>query len=317
MKICFLDARSLGKDLDLSPLEALGSLTLYDNTLPEQVPGRIRDTVIVITNKIALPPPVLEGTAVRLIAISATGANVVDLDGCQRLGIGVCNVAGYSTRSVAQHTVALALGLLRNLPWYDRYTRSGAYQESAWPTHLEFPFFGLEGKTWGIIGMGNIGTETARLAQAFGCQILYHSTGGRSRAGAHPSVPLEEILAQSSVLSVHAPLNENTRYLIGYRELCRMRPEAILINVARGGIVEETAVVRAIREERIGGYATDVLEREPQDPGCPLLELGDSPRLLMTPHMAFGSNESLQRLLQELCENIAAFGRGERRNRLE
>lgn len=315
MKIVFLDAGSLGTPLDLSCFEALGDFTAYPSTQPDQVADRIAGADIVLTNKVILDKAVLDKARIKLVAITATGLNVVDLEDCKEKGIAVTNVAGYSTESVAQHTLALVLGLLENLAYYDHYTKSKAYTENAWGTHQVRPFYQLDGKNWGIVGLGNIGQATAKLAQAFGAQVRYYSTTGRNKDPRYERLSLADLLKTSDIISLHAPLSEDTHHLMDADSLSLVKKNALVCNVARGALVDEAAMAQALKADKLRGYATDVYETEPPAKDNPLFSVPDH-KILMTPHMAFCSNEARATLLKELEETIQSFMAGGRRNRV-
>ena len=316
MRLCFMDGDSLGPGLDLDRFSTFGEFTNYASTTPEQVADRIRDCEIVLTNKVVLTNEDLAGSQVKLIAISATGANVVDLAYCAANGIAVCNVAGYSTRSVAQHTITLVLSLLQNLSYYDNYTKSKAYLDNPWATHLKTPYYEVAGKNWGIIGLGSIGREVAKLARAFGAKVTYYSTTGENRNPDFERQSLEDLLEKSDIISLHAPLSEKTHHLLGYEQLSLLKPEALVCNVSRGALVDEAAMARALNENLLRGYATDVYSVEPPAPDFPLFSVRESEKILMTPHMAFCSTEARTTLLEEMDLNIQSFLKGENRNRL-
>lgn len=316
-RLRLLDAMTLGDDLSLAPLQALGSLEVHELTAPAELEARITDAEVVVTNKVVLTRPALERAgALRLVALTATGTNNVDLDACRELGIAVANVSGYSTESVAQHTIALALQLVGRMPYYQRYVADGAYRESPIFTHYGPRWHELAGSRWGIVGMGSIGRRVAELATAFGARVAYYSTSGRSSHPVHEHLPLDELLSTSDVVTVHCPLTPATEGLIGERELALMGPEAVLVNVARGGIVCEEALAAAIGADRIGGAATDVFAGEPLLRESPLNAVLGSERFIATPHSAWLSVEARTRLIHEVAENVAAFLRGESRNRV-
>jgi len=316
-RLHLLDAMTLGDDVPLDPLEALGSLTVHELTAPGELAARVADADVVVTNKVVLTRRTLEEAHdLRLVALTATGTNNVDLDACRELGIAVANVSGYSTGSVAQHTLALALQLVGRMPYYQRYVSDGAYGESPIFTHFGPRWHELANSRWGIVGMGAIGRRVAELATAFGARVVYHSTSGHSSHPVHEHLPLDELLSTSDVVTIHCPLNAATRALIGERELDLMKPEAVLVNVARGGIVVEDALARAIRAERIAGAATDVFAEEPLSVDSPLYAVLGSERFIATPHSAWLSVEARTRLVHEVAKNIAAFLRGEPRNRV-
>lgn len=317
MKICFLDGDSLGGNLDLSAFNRFGEFTSYSNTSSEEVKDRIKDCEIVISNKIKITQEDLQDTKVKLIAVSATGTNIIDIDACSKKGIAVTNVAGYSTKSVAQHTLSLTLALLENICYYKNYTSSGEYKKSPWATNLKTSYYELAGKNWGIIGLGNIGKEVATLARAFGCNVVYYSTTGNNVYPLYERVSLDEMLKMCDIISVHSPLNSNTHDLVCYDDLKKMKSDSLIVNVARGGIINEKDIAIALNENILRGYATDVLETEPMQDNCPLLDVEDPMKLIMTPHTAFCSDEARSTLISEIMLNIESFLKDERRNRLD
>ncbi len=314
-KIVFLEKNSLGDDVDLSMFENLGEVTFYDLSTPEDTPGKIQDAEIVVANKVPMNAQTLKGAQhLKLIALTATGYNMVDKAYTDSQGISVANVRGYSTDSVAQHTFALALALLGQLAYYDTYVKSGAYVKSDIFCNLDRRIGELAGKTWGILGLGAIGRRVAEIARAFGCDVRYYSTTGNNNHGGFARVDLPELLAQSDIVSIHAPLNEKTENLINRDTLRQMKPTAILVNVARGPIVNERDLVDALKDGIIAGAGLDVLSAEPMRADSPLLEIQDSSRLIVTPHIAWATVEARRRLVGEVYENVAAFLRGEARN---
>ncbi|HHW68007.1 MAG: hypothetical protein PWP07_1720 [Epulopiscium sp.] len=316
-KICILDSKTLGNDIDLSLFKEFGTLTVYDTTAPHEVVDRIADQDIIITNKVRLHSENLPAAKnLKLICITATGTNNVDLNYTREHGIAVTNVAGYSTNTVAQHTFAMAFYLMEHLPYYDQYVKSGDYCKSDIFTHLDKPFHELEGKTWGIIGLGAIGQKVAQLADAFGCNVIYYSTSGKNTNPNYKQVDLDTLLSNSDIVSIHAPLNENTKNLITYEKLSKMKASAILLNLGRGSIVNEEDLARALDAQLIAGAALDVLEHEPMEENNPLLKIQNKDRLLITPHIAWASIEARRRLVHEVAENIRAFLNGINRNRV-
>lgn len=314
-KICILDARTLGEDVDLSALREFGEVVVYDTTAPEKVVERIKDCEIIITNKVVLDRSNLPyAPQVKLICVAATGTNNIDLDYARSKSITVTNVAGYSTHSVVQHTFAMLFYLLESPAYYDSYVKSGQYAESEIFTHLGRPFWELYGKTWGIIGLGTIGRAVAGVAREFGCQVIYYSTSGENRNPDYTRADLEELLQRADVLSIHAPLNERTLNLLNYERLQLMKPHAILLNLGRGGIVNEADLARILEEGVIGGAALDVLEREPIDSKNPLLKIKEPNRLFITPHIAWASREARNTLVREIANNIEGFLKGMPRN---
>ena len=317
MKIVILEAASLGEDLDFSGFAKYGELVIYGRTTREQCPERIREADVILANKLMLDQGTLgQAENLKLICVTATGVNNVDLDYAKSRGIGVANVAGYSTASVAQHTFALYFYVAEKLRYFDEYVKSGAYAASDTFSNLQEPFSQLEGKTWGIIGLGAIGTRVAALAEAFGCRAVYYSSSGADRNPRYQRLELSELLRDSDVVSVHAPLTPATEKLFTYERFCRMKPSAVFINVGRGPIVDEPGLLRALEEKKIAAAALDVLEKEPMAADNPLLKFQDSRRLLITPHIAWASRESRQLLVRKLEENLKSFAEGGRLNRI-
>ncbi len=306
-KIVFLDEYSLGGS-DLSEIRSLGNYTGYEYTRPEEVVNRCREAEIIITNKVVLGRNELQQLPLlRLICVAATGTNNIDLDAAAELGITVRNAAGYSTHSVAETTLCAALALARQINYYDSFVKSGNWSESGRQFHFGRPIHQLHGATWGIIGLGTIGREVARLATAFGCRVVYTSTSGVTREEEYPALSLDELLAESDIVSIHAPLNDRTRGLIGEQELAIMKSSALLINVARGGIVDEKALAAALDAEKIGGAALDVFEAEPTPDQNPLLHLRNPERLLLSPHSAWASGNAVEILIGCIIDNIKTY----------
>lgn len=305
--IVFLDEYSIcGRDM--TSVKELGNYTAYDNTLPEQVVERCTDADIVISNKVVLDAEKLKQLPrLRLICVAATGMNNVDLEAAVSLGIEVRNAVGYSTYSVAETTICSALSLLREVAYYDRYFKSGEYSASGRMFCFDRPTAQIRGKNWGIIGLGNIGREVARLATAFGCDIRYFSTSGTTRKEEYPAVGLDELLGWADILSIHCPLNGRTRNLIGRDELDKMKRSAIIINVARGGIIDEQALAEALDADKIRGAALDVFTSEPINPDSPLLKIVDPCKLLASPHNAWSTVEAIDRLIGCVANNIREY----------
>jgi glycerate dehydrogenase len=285
---------------------------MHAATRPDQVATRIRDAAVVISNKVILDRAALQAAAaLRLVCIAATGTNNIDLDAARRLGITVCNVTGYATRSVVEHVYAQLLSMYRQLPGYQADIDAGKWQQATHFCMLDHPIRELHGQTIGIIGYGELGQAVARTGEAFGMRVLVaERAGARPRSG---RTPQEEVLKQSHVISLHCPLTDATRNLIGREELDLMRGDAILVNTARGGIVDEAALLDALRAGRIGGAIVDVLETEPPRRGNALLEAA-LPGLRVTPHIAWASIASRQQLVNELAANIIAWRSGTPRN---
>jgi len=313
MRGVFLDAGSLTKaDIDMTPL---GGETVawayYDFTPPDAVAERIAETEIVITNKVVLDEAAMKvAPRLKLICVAATGTNNVDLEAARQRGITVCNVRGYATPSVVEHVFALLLALMRRIPDYQRAVQAGRWQKSVHFSFLDYPIRELNGKILGIVGYGELGQAVAKLGAAFGMRVMVAERSGAAlRAG---RVTLAEMLPQADVLSLHVPLSPETQGLITAKELQTMKRGAILINTARGGIVDEPALVEALRSGHLGGAGVDVLTHEP--PADNPVLAADIPNLIVTPHIAWASRESRQRLLNEVAANIQAFLKGTARN---
>ncbi len=316
-KIVVLDGKTLG-NVDYIKLNEFGQVIYYDMTSEDMISERIKEADIVLTNKVVLKEKDLKNAEnLKLICEMATGYNNIDLDYARKNNIAVTNVAGYSTNTVAQHTFAMLLHLYDNLNYFDNFVKSGEYSKSGMFTNLEMTYNDLCGKVWGIIGLGAIGKRVAKIAQAFGARVIYYSTSGKNADSDFAQVNFDELLEKSDVISIHAPLNEKTKGLINYEALSKMKNDAILINVGRGPIVVDEDLARAIDEGIIGGAALDVFEVEPIPCDNPLLSVRNKEKLIMTPHVAWASEEARKRLFDDLLENISAFNRGERRNRVD
>ena len=305
--IVFLDAYSIcGRDL--SDIAALGDFTAYESTEPDEVLERCIDADVIIANKTILDAEKLHKLPrLKLICVAATGMNNIDLKAAAALGIPVRNAVGYSTHSVSETTICSALALLREVVYYDRYFKCGAYSASPRMFNFDRPTGQIHGKNWGIIGLGNIGREVARLATAFGCNVRYTSTSGTARQEEYPQMPLEELLAWADVVSIHCPLNERTHNLISAEQLSKMKPSAVIINVARGGIINEEALAEALNNGVIRGAALDVFSSEPLDASSPLFHLKDPYRLLASPHNAWSTVEAIDRLIACVRDNIKEY----------
>ncbi|WP_293442247.1 D-2-hydroxyacid dehydrogenase [Persephonella sp.] len=318
MKIVILDAKTLGDDIQLGIFEQFGDLEIYPTTEPSQLFERIQYADIIITNKVVIDKEAINAARnLKLICVAATGYNNVDVYYAKEKGIAVTNVAGYSTESVVQTTFGMLFYLLMHLRYYDDYVKSGEYAMSDIFTHLGRPFWEIHGKRWGIIGLGTIGRRVAQVAESFGCDVIYYSTSGVEREEKYPKYPLDELLKTSDIVSIHAPLNERTKNLITIKELGMMKKNAILLNLGRGGIVNEKDLAIALDSDLIGGAGLDVLEKEPIDPDNPLLKIKNKEKLLITPHIAWTSIEARKRLVNEIVENIRAFLNGSVRNRVD
>lgn len=311
MKAVFLDADTLGSDVDLSPLEKVtGDLVKHDRTAPDQVLERIRGFDTAIVNKVVLKGEHFQACPeLRTIAVVATGLNNIDQAAAREHGIRVMNVTNYGRSTVAQHTLALMLALATRLLDYDKDVRAGRWATSSMFCLMDHPIMELEGRTLGIIGYGDLGQGVAERARAFGMNILLGARPGQEagEVDGYARVPLEELLPQVDVLSLHCLLTDDTRNLIGAKELRLMKRDALLINTSRGGLVDEQALAQALRAGTIGGAGFDVLTEEPPSNGNPLLA-GDIPNLIVTPHSAWASREARQRIVEITARNLASAG---------
>lgn len=315
MKIVILERGSVGQDVSVDSLQELGEVIIYQNTTADEVAERVQGAEIIIANKSPLNEQTLAGAErVKLICEFATGFDNVDLEYCKGRGIKVTNVVNYSTAAVAQHTFALCFYVMEKLRHYDEYVKSGAYAAQSRFSNFDLPFTELEGKTWGIVGMGNIGRRVAKIAEAFGCRVIFYSASGNSSCQDYERVELDTLLRESDFLSLHCPLSNKTRNLINKESLGKMKKTAILINVARGPVVNDTDLYTALTEGWIAGAGLDVTGTEPMKETNPLSRIKDSNRLIITPHMAWASTEARNRVVEETYKNIEAFLQGEERN---
>ena len=316
LNIVILERNSVGTDVDVSCFEKLGNVTCYPNTVTaEEVRERTKNADIVIANKSPLREETLKDSPrVKLICEFATGFDNCDLAYCKSRGIGVANVVDYSTAMVAQHTFTLALALTQKLAHYDEYVKSGAYSAQDRFSNFDLPFSELDGMTWGIVGMGNIGRRVARIAKAFGCRVIFYSITGKSTVAEYEQVDRETLLSQSDVLSLHCPLSDLSRNFIDREALRKMKRTAVLVNVARGPVVNNPDLYDALMAGEIMAAGLDVLEKEPLELSNPLSKIKDSNKLIITPHLAWGSVEARTRCVQEAFKNAEAYLRGEKRN---
>lgn len=316
MNIVALERNSAGTDVSVDCWRDFGNVTCYRNTVTEEeVRERIKDADVIIANKSPMNERTLKDAPnVKLICELATGFDNCDLQYCKARGIKVTNVVDYSTAMVAQHTFTLALALSQKLPHYDNYVKSGAYAAQDRFSNFDIPFWELDGKTWGIVGMGNIGRRVAKIATAFGCKVIFHSITGKSTCTDYPQVDKDTLLAESDFLSLHCPLSDLSRSFIDREALHKMKKTAILINVARGPVVNNRDLYDALTEREIEAAGLDVLEKEPITADNPLSTIQDSNRLIITPHLAWASVEARTRCVEGVYLNIQAFLRGEDRN---
>ena len=315
LNICVLDAATLGEDLDLTLLSRVGQVRIFATTDPEEVAERLVDCDIVLINKIKLGASNLKwATRLKLICVAATGYDNIDVAYCRAHGIGVANVVGYSTNNVAQLTVAMALSLITHLPSYNRITADGSYTRGGVANCLTPAYHEIAGKTWGVAGYGNIGGAVGRIAEAMGCRVLAYK---RTPVQGVECVDLETLCRESDILSIHLPLNDETRGIFNAAHVAMLKPGAIVINVARGAVTDEKALAEALESGRIGGLGVDVYSTEPFPVEHPFYRLRNRDNVFLTPHMAWGSIEARRRCLEEIVLNMEAFLRGERRNRLD
>lgn len=315
MKIVVLEQESMGYDIDITCFEDFGEVTYYRNTVKDEVAERVKDAEIIIANKAPLNKNTLKDAVnLKIICEFATGYNNVDLDYCKERGIKVTNAVGYSTPVVAQHTFAMALYLMEKLPVYDTYVKNGEYAKCPIFTCFEPYFSELNGKTWGIIGLGNIGRKVAEIAKVFGCHVIFYSASGNNKTTDYERVDFDTLLAESDILSLHCPLTDRTQNIMNADAFSKMKKTAILINVARGPVVDEQALYNALTTGQIAAAGLDVLVKEPIDKDNLLAKIKDSTKLLITPHMAWGSNEARNRCKNEVYENIKSFLAGQDRN---
>ena len=318
MKAVFLDYETLSRegDVDVTRIRDAGvELELFGVTSADRLPERIADAQIVIVNKICLGPEEFDAApGLRLVCLAATGTNNVDLEAAQAREIGVCNIVAYCTQSVVQHVFAAILTLTHRLGDYQGLLQSGAWKDSPQFCMLDYPIRELSGLTMGIVGLGELGGAVAKVAEAFGMHVVVANRPGAGELAAG-RLPLEKVLSQSDILSLHCPLTEHTRGLIGEHELSLMKPDALLINTARGALVDSDALASALRAGRIGGAGIDVLAEEPPVNGDPLLD-PDIPNLILTPHIAWAAREARQRAVDQIAANIDSFVHGGRRRRV-
>ena len=316
VKIVILERNSVGVDTPIDCFEELGEVTCYPNTTTaEEVRERTKDADIIVANKARLNEESLrESPDVKLICEFATGFDNCDLTYCNSRGIKVANVADYCTDMVAQHTFTLMLTLLQKLPHYDEYVKSGAYAAQDRFSNFDEPFTELAGKTWGIVGMGHIGKKVAQIATAFGCRVIFHSVTGKSTVTEYEQVDKDTLLRESDFLSLHCPLSDLTRDFIDKEALRKMKKTAVLVNVARGPVVNNADLYDALMNGEIMAAGLDVLEKEPLQPSNPLSKIKDSNRLIITPHLAWASVEARFRCVNEAYLNAKAFLNGEPRN---
>ena len=306
MKIVILDRKTLGFDVSVDIFSKFGKVVSFDTTKENETKDRIKDADIVLTNKVYVGENELKDSSVKLICITATGMNNVDLDYAKANNIEVKNVAGYSTSSVVQLGFSMIFYFVQKLNYYKNYVDEQNWQKSDTFTHIDKPFFELDNKRVGIIGLGEIGRDFAKKAKAFNCEVVYYSTSGQNTNNEYKSVTLEQLLKTSDIISIHAPLNSKTKDLLGYKELNLLKDGAILLNLGRGGIINEPDLARILDEKNIF-CGLDVVSKEPIEESNPLLKVVNKQRLVMTPHIAWASVEARIRLIEKVAKNIEDF----------
>jgi len=315
MKIVFLDAKTLGDDINLSAVYDLGDICIYENTPQSEVENVILDADVVVLNKLKLNESNLANAKnLKLICVTATGYDNIDIQYCKSRNIAVCNVVGYSSNSVAQVTAALALSLYTNLPDYTEYVNTGNYTKSGVANKLTPVYREMSGKIWGVVGLGSIGRQVANIASALGCKVIAYK---RTPDTIIPCCNLSYLFKKADIISIHLPLNNETKGIIDKELISLMKEDAILINVARGAITDESALAQAVLENKIGGIGIDVYSEEPFSETHPFYKLLGNKKALFTPHMAWGAYESRQRCLDEVIKNIKSFFSGGTKNRLD
>lgn len=310
MKIVFLDAKTIGDDIDFSGFQQLGEVVRYDFSAPEEIPDRVKDADVIVLNKVAVNRSTIHtAKRLKLVCVTATGTDNLDKEYLAEHNIAWRNVAGYSTNSVAQHTFAMLFYLLEKLSYYDNYVKNGNYVNDKIFTHFEEKFSEIEGKTWGIIGLGNIGRRVAQIAQCFGAKVIYYSPSGSPAQQGYTQVDFDTVLSQSDILSVHAPLTEQTKNLMDKNAFAKMKSSSIFLNLGRGAIVVEEDLAYALENHLISAAGLDVLRIEPMDAENPLYKIKDSRKLFITPHIAWASVEARTKLMNIILGQITEFFR--------
>ena len=308
LKIVFLDAKTIGEDIDLSGYEKLGEVVKYDFSTPEEARERTKDADVIILNKVVINEASIgEADHLKLVCVTATGTNNLDKEYLDKRGIAWRNVAGYSTETVAQHTFALLFYLLEHLNYYDQYVKAERYVNDTMFTHFAEVFHELNGMTWGVIGLGAIGRRVADIAKMFGCRVVYYSTSGKNDQPGYERVTFDTLLRESDIVSVHAPLDENTKDLMNKEAFDKMKSSAIFLNLGRGPIVVEKDLADALEQGSIAAAGLDVLCVEPMQEENPLRQIKDSNRLIITPHIAWASVEARTRLMQMVLDQVRDY----------
>ena len=315
LKIVILDAATLGSDISFSMFEKFGSVSVYSVTAHSEVEERIADADVIIVNKIRLNEKNLsKAEKLSLICVTATGYDNIDVAYCRKRGIGVCNVRGYSSDSVAQTTAAMALSLVNNLAYFDKYVKNGSYTNSSTQNRVEPVFHEMSTMTWGIVGLGGIGKRTAEIAKALGCKVVAFK---RIPEEGYCCVDIDTLCSEADIISVHLPLTDDTRRIINKERIAVMKNTAIVINVSRGAVVDEEALTDAVINGQIGGLGVDVYSYEPMPEDSPYQKIREYDNVILTPHMAWGAYEARVRCMEEIVKNINAFYSGDKRNRVD
>lgn len=307
MKIVLLDRKTLGNDISLEKFNTLGEVSIYETTKADETLNRVKDADIVITNKVVISKEIMEQSQIKLICITATGTNNIDLEEAKNRGIEVKNVVGYAKSTVAQLTITLVLHFIQKLDYYKKYVEEKKWENSDIFTHLDVPFYELENKNWGIIGLGNIGQRVAQIAKAFECNVNYYSTSNKNHNTNFNQVSLEELLKTSDIITIHAPLNDATKNLINKTNLNLLKDGAILINVGRGGIINEEDLAKTLDKEKLLYCGLDVVNEEPIRKDNPLNFIQNKERLVITPHIAWASIEARNKIVDTTFDNIQEF----------
>lgn len=315
LKIVILDAATLGSDISFEMFEKFGKVNVHSVTAQNEVGERVADADVIIVNKIRLNETNLAlAKKLKLICVTATGYDNIDVDYCRKRGVGVCNVRGYSSESVAQITAAMALSLVNNLAYFDKYVKNGSYTNSGTQNRVEPVFHEMSTMTWGVVGLGGIGKRTAEIAKAFGCKVLAFK---RTPEAGYTCVDIDTLCSESDIISVHLPLTDDTRCIINKERIAKMKNTAIVINVARGAVVDEAALTEAVMKGQIGGLGVDVYSCEPMPEDSPYQKIKEYDNVILTPHMAWGAYEARVRCMVEIVKNIDAFYSGDERNRVD
>ncbi len=308
MKIVFLDANTIGADVSLEPIRKCGELVCYDYTAPEQVFERISDCDVLIVNKVQIRQRQIDAAPnLKLICVAATGTNNVDIPYAASKGIPVKNAIDYSTNSVVQVTFSILLSLVGKIPYFDNAVKGGSYSAGNSFTDVSNVFWELKGKRYGVVGLGNIGSKVARIAQAFGMEVFYYATSGKPHSDEFRALELDELLSTCDVVSIHAPLNDRTENLITYSKLKLMQPHAYILNMGRGGIINEADLAKALNDGVIAGAGVDVFTKEPLPASSPYFTIQDKSRIIFTPHIGWASAEARVVLVDKIARNIEEY----------